>query len=66
MVLQRAPQRAILWGYTNTFDAPIILTLNEKVYRTKSSSSADNSFGESLKKVLFKLMLLNHYPMEHS
>jgi sialate O-acetylesterase len=48
MVLQRAPQRAIVWGYTDTFDAPTILTLNERVYRTKSSPSPDNSLGESI------------------
>jgi sialate O-acetylesterase len=48
MVLQRAPQRAFLWGYTDTFDAPIILTLNERVYRTKSSSFVNNSFNESI------------------
>jgi sialate O-acetylesterase len=48
MVLQRAPQRAIVWGYTDTFNAPTTLTLNEKVYRTKSSSSPGNSLGESI------------------
>ena len=33
MVLQRAPQRAIVWGYTNTSDAPITLIMNDKAYR---------------------------------
>jgi sialate O-acetylesterase len=48
MVLQRAPQRAIVWGYTDTFTTPTVLTLNEKVYRTKSSPFLDNSLGESI------------------
>jgi len=48
MVLQRAPQRAIVWGYTDTFDAPTMLTLNQRVYRTNSSPSPANSFGESI------------------
>lgn len=48
MVLQRAPQRAIVWGYADTFDAPIILTINNKIYYTKTSSSPANSLGESM------------------
>jgi sialate O-acetylesterase len=48
MVLQRAPQRAIVWGYTDTFDVPTMLTLNQRVYRTNSSPSPANSFGESI------------------
>jgi sialate O-acetylesterase len=47
MVLQRAPQKAIVWGYADSFDAPIILTINNKIYRTKTSSSAVNELGES-------------------
>ena len=39
MVLQRAPQRAIVWGYADTFNTPIILTMNNKVYHTISSST---------------------------
>ncbi len=47
MVLQRAPQQAIIWGYADTFNAPIILAMNNKVYRTRSSSSPANSLDES-------------------
>jgi sialate O-acetylesterase len=49
MVLQRAPQRSIVWGYSDTFNAPITLSLNNKVYQTMSSStpSAD-SVGASI------------------
>ena len=39
MVLQRAPQRAIIWGYADTFNTPIILTMNNKVHHTISSST---------------------------
>ena len=47
MVLQRAPQRAIVWGYTDTFNTPITLTMNNNVYETTSSSiaSADSANG---------------------
>jgi sialate O-acetylesterase len=48
MVLQRAPQRAIVWGYTDTFDAPTILTLNGKVYHAQSSPSPSNLLDESI------------------
>jgi sialate O-acetylesterase len=48
MVLQRAPQRAIVWGYTDTFNAKTTLTMNGKVYHTKSSSSPANKLGESI------------------
>jgi sialate O-acetylesterase len=42
MVLQRAPERAIVWGYVDTFNAPIFLSVGNKSYRTRSSlSSAD-------------------------
>ncbi len=47
MVLQRAPQRAIVWGYSDAFNAPILLTMNNKMYRTRSSSASANSLGES-------------------
>jgi sialate O-acetylesterase len=40
MVLARAPQRAIVWGYSNSSDAPITLTMNNKVYYAKRSSSS--------------------------
>ncbi len=48
MVLQRAPQRAILWGYSDAFNAPIRLTFKDKIYYTTSSSSSANSLGESM------------------
>ena len=48
MVLQRAPQRAIVWGYSDTFDSDILLTLKDEVYRTKTSSSAANELGNSI------------------
>ena len=40
MVLQRAPQRAVVWGYTDIFNASITLTLNGSVYYTFSSPSS--------------------------
>jgi sialate O-acetylesterase len=42
MVLQRAPQRAIVWGYTDAFNAPITLTMDGKIYQTMSSSTPSN------------------------
>jgi len=48
MVLQRAPQRAIVWGYADTFDAPITLTISNKTYHTKTSSSSANAKGEAM------------------
>lgn len=41
MVLQRAPQRAIVWGYTDSFNTSVILAMDKKVYHTVSSSYAD-------------------------
>ena len=52
MVLQRAPQRAIVWGYTDTFNASITLRFNEKVYRTQSSTVPTNLFDESIWSVM--------------
>jgi sialate O-acetylesterase len=40
MVLQRAPQRAIVWGFSNSSDAPITLTMNNKFYYAMRSSSS--------------------------
>jgi sialate O-acetylesterase len=40
MVLQRAPQQAIIWGFADTSDTPITLTMNDKIYRTTSTSSS--------------------------
>ena len=47
MVLQRAPQRAIVWGYSNATNAPITLEMNDKMYRTRTSSASVNSIGDS-------------------
>ena len=47
MVLQRAPQRAIVWGYSDSFNTDIILTLNSEVYLTKTSPYPVNELGES-------------------
>jgi sialate O-acetylesterase len=48
MVLQRAPQPSIVWGYADSFDTPITLTLNNKMYHTRTSSSPANELGESM------------------
>jgi len=48
MVLQSAPQRAIVWGYSDSFDTLTILTVNNQLYRTRSSSLPTNSLGESI------------------
>jgi sialate O-acetylesterase len=48
MVLQRAPQRAIVWGYSDTFNTQTTLRINERVYHTMSSPSPANAFGESI------------------
>ena len=47
MVLQRAPQRAVVWGYG---DASTLTTLrmNNKIYTTVSSSERANELGESI------------------
>ena len=47
MVLQRAPQRAVVWGYTDTFDSPLTLRMDERVYQSEISPSSVNEFGES-------------------
>ena len=39
MVLQRAPQKSIVWGYTDTTDFPITLAMNNKVYQATFSKS---------------------------
>jgi sialate O-acetylesterase len=48
MVLQRAPQKAIVWGYSESFDTPITLTLNNKMYHTRTSASPANKLGDSM------------------
>lgn len=48
MVLQRAPQRSIVWGYSDTQNVSIILTINTKIYQTKSSLSNENIWSITL------------------
>jgi sialate O-acetylesterase len=47
MVLQRAPQRAIVWGYSDA-STLTILRMNGKVYTAKSGSEPANELGESI------------------
>ncbi|CAF1063396.1 unnamed protein product [Adineta ricciae] len=48
MVLQRAPQKSIVWGYSDTENVSIILTINAQVYQTKSFSSNENIWSITL------------------
>ena len=47
MVLQRAPQRAIVWGFGDS-STLTTLTINDRVYTTMSSSEIANKQGESI------------------
>jgi len=47
MVLQRAPQRAIVWGYGDP-STLTTLRINDKSYTTVSRSQTDNELGESI------------------
>ena len=47
MVLQRAPQRAIVWGYGDS-NAWTVLRMNEKIYTTVSAAEPANELGESI------------------
>jgi sialate O-acetylesterase len=47
MVLQRAPERAVVWGYGDT-NAFTTLWMNNKFYYTFSSADPVNQFGESI------------------
>jgi sialate O-acetylesterase len=47
MVLQRAPQKAIVWGYTDP-SSLISLTINDKIYKTISESEPSNAQNESI------------------
>jgi sialate O-acetylesterase len=47
MVLQRAPQRAIVWGYGDS-NTLTILTMNNKIYTTISRSESANAQNESI------------------
>ena len=43
MVLQRAPQRAVVRGYSDTSNTPITLTMNNKDYQTMSAPSVNTN-----------------------
>jgi sialate O-acetylesterase len=47
MVLQRAPQRAVVWGYGDT-KAHTTLWINNKFYHTISGAEPVNKLGESI------------------
>ncbi len=47
MVLQRAPQRAIVWGYGDP-STLTTLTINDKIYTTISQSETANAQNESI------------------
>jgi sialate O-acetylesterase len=47
MVLQRAPQRAIVWGF-GVASTLTILTMNDKIYTTMSRSEPANAQNESI------------------
>ena len=47
MVLQRAPQRAIVWGFGDS-NTLTILRIEDKIYTTTSSSQIENALGESI------------------
>jgi hypothetical protein len=48
MVIQYAPERAIVWGYGDGFNVSTILTINKKISRRKSCSSFINILDESI------------------
>ena len=48
MVLQRAPQRATVWGYIDTANTSITLTMAGKVYETRSSLSYSDATNQSI------------------
>jgi sialate O-acetylesterase len=52
MVLQQAPQRAVVWGYGNA-NTLTIIQMNDKIYRTLSSSEPANEVGDSIWSVSF-------------
>jgi sialate O-acetylesterase len=47
MVLQRAPQRAIVWGFGDA-NKLTTLRMNNKIYRTRSNIESENQLGESI------------------
>ncbi|CAF1482342.1 unnamed protein product [Adineta ricciae] len=48
MVLQRSPQKSIVWGYSDAQNVSIILTINMKIYQTKIFSSNENIWSITL------------------
>jgi len=51
MVLQRAPHRAIVWGFGDP-NTTTTLTMNDKIYTTMSRSELDNAQNESIWSVI--------------
>ncbi|CAF1488033.1 unnamed protein product [Adineta ricciae] len=47
MVLQRAPKRAIVWGFSDT-NRHVTLEIGSQLYQTKSGLHPVNEFGESI------------------
>jgi sialate O-acetylesterase len=47
MVLQRAPQKSIVWGYGDSSKLTI-LKINNQIYTTTSRAESANDFGESI------------------
>jgi sialate O-acetylesterase len=47
MVLQRAPQRAIVWGYGDANKSTTV-TINSQIYTTISRTKSENNLGESI------------------
>jgi len=47
MVLQRAPQRAIVWGFSDS-NKSTILKMNDQIYTTTSQAELANEQGESI------------------
>lgn len=47
MVLQRAPQQAIVWGYADSSNVTVTLRMNQRLYRTTSYLSTTAGFDEN-------------------
>jgi sialate O-acetylesterase len=48
MVLQRAPQKSIVWGYGDGQNVSIMLKMNQKIYDTRSYLSSNDLSDESI------------------
>jgi len=48
MVLQRAPQKSIVWGYGDGQNVSIMLKINKKIYHTRSYLSSNDLSDESI------------------